>query len=112
MTAPASEGRLFDLGQVLTLACSDTDAQQLFCSYAELLDVLGYMLADVPMADDIPDAIERCRPVVLEQHPDLAGTAPPLPLASDTEVLTWLADQAAEHGTKLALRPLTTREEA
>lgn len=109
MTAePLPAGRVFGLGQVLTLACSNTAAQQLFCSYAELLEVLAFMLADIPLAADIPAAIERCRPGVLADHPELAGLKPPAPLAPDTEVLTWLDRQEQRHGRELLLHSAVT----
>lgn len=99
-------GRLFTLGQVLTLACANTQAQQMFCSYAELLDVLGYMLDDVPLAERIPEAIEECRPTVHAAHPDLALVHPPAVDAPDIEVLAWIAAQEREHGPELLLRPV------
>ncbi len=49
--APPPAARMFTAGQVLTVACANTDAHQMFCSYADLLDVLGFLLNDVPMAD-------------------------------------------------------------
>ena len=100
------EGRMFSLGQVLTLACANTEARQIFCSYAELLDVLGYMLNDVPLDDDIPAAIERCRPAVHRAHPDLAHLHPPKVGEPDTNVLAFIAAQEREHGRELWLRPL------
>ncbi|WP_319456910.1 MULTISPECIES: hypothetical protein [unclassified Mycobacterium] len=104
MTAPT--GRLFKLGQVLTIACADAEAQQVFCTYGELLDVLGYLLDDVPLADDMAAAIEQCRGYVHRWHPDLAAVAAPALNAPDTTVLAWLAAQEAEHGPELLLRPI------
>lgn len=101
---PAS--RSFSIGQVLTLACAHTDMQQSFCSYGDLLDVLGFMLGDVPAADDIPDAIDRCRPAVQAAYPELAAEDPPAPGASDTAVLAWLSQQERQHGAELTLTPL------
>ncbi|QEA10824.1 hypothetical protein [Mycobacterium phage Weirdo19] len=106
MNAPELPGRLFSIGQVLTLTSSNIEAQQMFCSYGDLLDVLGYLLSDVPMAEDIPAAIEQCRPAVRRAHPSLAHLTPPAPLAPDTEVLTWLSAMAAAHGEQLMLRPI------
>lgn len=107
--APAEDplARSFTLGQVLSVAVGDTDAHQLFCSWGEFLDVVGYLLSDVPLVEDMPrEVAERARPAVLEQHPDLAGVTPPAVLASDTEVLAWLAEQEAAHGERLTLTPI------
>lgn len=114
--------RTFTVGQVLTIAVGDLDAHQLFCPYAEFLDIVGYLLADVPSLDGDPNADppippmvevveQRCRPAVLDQHPELATVDPPAVLASNTAVLSWLAAQEAAHGERLALRPVVTREE-
>lgn len=102
--SPAS--RSFSIGQVLTLACAHTDMQQSFCSYGDLLDVLGFMLGDVPAADDIPDAIDRCRPAVQLAHPALVAEIPPPLNASDTAVLSWISHQERQHGSELTLTPL------
>lgn len=107
MTEPATDtGRPFSIGQVLTLACGNTEAQQVFCTYGELLEVLGYMLADVPLAEDIPAAIQRSRAAVHSQYPRLALLQPPSVTASDTAVLAWIAAQEREHGPTLALEPI------
>jgi hypothetical protein len=103
---PDAPARTFTAGQVLTLACSNAQAQQLFCSYGDLLEVLGYMLGDIPLAEEIPDAVERCRPAVLAEHPALANVGPPAVLAADTAVLTWLTHQETEHGTEFVLHPV------
>ena len=100
MTAPE---RAFSIGQVLSIACSDTEAHQLFCPYGDILDVLGYMLSDVPGADDLPDAIEECRPAVLEAFPALGEIAPPAPDAPDVAVLAWIGMQEQEHGSAFPL---------
>ena len=103
--APAA-GHPFSLGQVLTLACANIEAHQMFCPYGDLLAVLGFMLSDVPLAEQLPAAIERCRPEVHRQHPNLIAVQPPAVNSPDTAVLSWLAAQEREHGTELALTPL------
>ncbi|ORA24929.1 hypothetical protein [Mycobacterium aquaticum] len=106
MTQASDVSRPFTIGQVLTLACASTEADQMFCSYGDLLAVVGFMLSDVPLADHLPAAIERCRPEVLKQHPDLMVVQPPTVNATDTAVLSWLAAQERVHGTELSLTPL------
>ena len=104
--APPPAARSFTIGQVLTVACANTEAHQMFCSYAELVDVLGFLLNDVPMADELADAIEQCRPHVVLAYPDFGHVHPPALDASDTAVLAWIAAQEREHGAELALRPI------
>ena len=55
----------------------------------------------------MPAEVERrARPAVLAQHPELADVTPPPVMASDTEVLSWLAAQEARLGARLVLRPV------
>ena len=98
--------RTFTIGQVLSVAVGDLDAHQLFCAWGEFLEVVGYLLDDVPLLEDMPAAVaERARPTVLAQHPELAKVKPPPVLASNTDVLSWLAGQEREHGARLHLEP-------
>jgi hypothetical protein len=109
-TEPPDE-RTFSIGQVLTLAVADADANQQFCSLGELYEVTGYMLGDVPMAANLAHAITtRCRPAVLAQYPDLAAAGPPPPAAPDVRVLAWLAEAEARYGPRLVLRPAVPTE--
>jgi hypothetical protein len=93
--------REFPVGAVLTLTCGSIDRP--FCGLRDLYTILGYLLADVPAADDMADAITRCRPLVLTQHPDLGAVSAPPVDAPDTVVLAWLAAQESRFGTTLVL---------
>lgn len=112
--------RTFTIGQVLSVARGNLAANQIFCTWGEFLDVVGYLLNDVPSLGGDPSAeppippmsevvAQRARPAVLEQHPTLAGVKAPAVLASDTEVLAWLVEQERKHGERLMLRPVETR---
>lgn len=101
MTAPTA--RKFTVGQVMTVLVGS--AERVFCSWGEVLDVLGWLLQDVPLVDEVDAAIEEARPSVARQHPDLVYTAPPAK-ASDSHVLAWLADIEAAHGALLELAPV------
>lgn len=108
-TAPAEDptNRTFTIGQVLTVACGNLAAHQLFCAWAEYIDVVRYLLNDVPLLEDMPTEVaDRARPAVLAQHPALAGVQPPPVLATDTTILSWLAEQERAYGERLALRPV------
>jgi hypothetical protein len=103
MTAPTP--RKFTVGQVMTVLAGGSGVR-VFCSWGETLDVLGWLLQDVPLAEKIVPAIEAARPGVAEQHPELAKVKAPPARASDTTVLKWLADLSEEHGNLLELVPV------
>lgn len=94
MTAPAT--RKFTAGQVMTVLVGSADRP--FCSWGYLLDVLGWLLQDVPAHDRIDGAIERARGGVQLQHPDLVSVQAPAEGASDSTVLAWLADVEERFG--------------
>lgn len=110
MTAP--QARSFSAGQVMTVLVGSSERP--FCTWGQLLDVLGWLLQDVPLADRVDAAIERARDGAARQHPDLvAYTAPPAG-ASDAHLLGWLADIEERHGDELRefeLVPLVGRGE-
>lgn len=93
--------RLFPLGAVLTLTAGSLERP--LCSLSDLYAVLGFLLADIPAADDLDAAITACRPIVLAQHPDLEPVIAPGPAAPDAAVLAWLADREAQFGAVLEL---------
>lgn len=122
-TPPPSGPREFTLGQVLTLACADTPITRHFCSWGEFLQVVGYLLGDVPSIDGDPgdpgadppvapipslaeEVATRARPAVLAQYPDLATVDRPAVSAPDVTVLAWLADLETTYGPRLTLRPI------
>lgn len=102
MTAP--NVRKFTVGQAMSVLVGSE--RRVFCTWGELLDVLGWLLQDVPMVDEIDDAIAVARPAVAEQHPALAAYAAPPEGASDTHVLGWLVDLSERHGNLLELAPV------
>lgn len=108
MSAP--NVRTFTVGQVMTVLVGSVLADRVFCSWGELLDVLGWLLQDVPMADEVDGAIDECRPYVEDLYPDLATVDPPSADASDTHVLGWLADLSRRHGNLLELTPVVEVE--
>lgn len=104
-----SAPRKFTVGQVMTVLVGGDD--RVFCSWGELLDVLGHVLQDVPLADEVAAAIDAARPHVQVQHPALlAFVAPPVG-ASDAHVLAWLADIEERHGALLELALIADDED-
>lgn len=102
MTSPdVLPPRVFPLGAVLTITAGSYERP--FCTLADLYSILGWLRHDVPAADELADAIDDWRPVILAQHPELAAVVAPPADASDTAVLSWLADQEAQFGAYLQL---------
>ena len=107
MTGPTA--RKFTVGQVMTVLAGSSE--RTFCSWGEVLDVLGWLLQDVPLADEVDSAIEACRPAVAAQHPALVAYTAPPPRASDTYVLEWLGSIELDHGREYELDPMADEPE-
>jgi len=105
MTAP--QARPFSAGQVMTVLAGSSE--RAFCTGGQLLDVLGWLLQDMPAHDQIDGAIERARGGVQRQHPDLVPYVAPPEDASDSHVLGWLADIENRHGFEFELVPVVER---
>lgn len=86
----AANVRRFSAGQVMTVLVGSADRP--FCTWGQLLDVLGWLLQDVPAHDRVDAAIDYCRSSVQAKHPDLVGVQAPPAGASDAHLLGWLAD--------------------
>lgn len=93
--------RTFGLGAVLTVTAGSYERP--LCPLGDLYAILGFLLADVPAADDLAAAITVCRPIVLAQHPELEPVTAPGPDTPDAAVLAWLADREAQFGSSLTL---------
>lgn len=96
--------RTFTAGQVMTVLAGGAD--RVFCSYGELLDVVGWLRQDVPASGSWGAAIAECRAHVEAVYPGLAELEAPPAGASDAEVLSWLAAIEAEHGAAFELAPI------
>lgn len=105
MTEPAPHN-MFPLGAVLTITCGSAD--RIFCTYGEILHILGFMLSDVPSPADTQAYIDAARPAVLAEHPELGVIRAPSVGAPDAVVLAWLHQQEQNHGATMTLTPLVT----
>lgn len=95
---------VFPIAAVLTVTHSGNDRP--FCTLGNLYRILGFMTGDVPTAgpSDVPgslsidEAVAKCRPEILRQHPQLAAITAP---ASRDErvILAWLDQQAEQFVT-------------
>lgn len=91
--------KVFHLGDILSVT---TDVllspRYLFGVY----DVVGYLIYSAPTVDELPEAMERCRGYIFQQHPALR----------DVEVRSvefenwrgWLQVQTDRYGEWIALR--------
>lgn len=99
---------MFPIGAALTVAYgSDT---RFFATLGNVYRVLGYLLGDVPAADGIGAAIERCRYWVTNQLPTELRTIDPPPADSDNDTadIAWLTNVTNRYGETIALTAMPT----
>lgn len=113
------QGDEFPLAAVLTVIVGSNDRP--FCTLGNLYRILGFLLKDrsvdpddpdargIPRADHIDDAINLCRPAILEQRPDLADITA-TDAATDLGILNWIAELERRHGATVTLTPLPKAE--
>lgn len=99
--------RAFPIGSVLMLAVGSEERP--LCPIGDLYDVLGHMLGDVPGAGDVDEFIDRCRPAVAAQHPQMAKLTPPDVDAPDEDVLAWIKEQSIKFGKAVELDSIAVR---
>lgn len=68
-----------------------------------VVDILSYMCGADLFTHQLPLAVRRCAPVLLQQHPQLAGLPADFP---DSEFRVWLDQQVAWFGAELPVAPL------
>lgn len=105
----------FPLPAVLTVLVGSNDRP--FCTLGNLYRILGFLLKDrsvdpvdpdargIPRAELIDDAIQVCRAEILRQHPHLTNVTKTR-AATDTGILTWIAEQEKRFGATVTLTPL------
>jgi hypothetical protein len=71
-----------------------------------IYDILGYMTGDALMTHQLPRANDACKPVLLQQHPQLDSVAPP-PGIDAPDLMAWLANVEREYGETLPVRPVS-----
>jgi hypothetical protein len=108
--------RDFDLSDILSI----TDGALVSTRHVEgVYDILNYMTGDNLFTHQLPRASEACQPVLLEQHPQLAGAVFPRwqfeqlrPIKELRQAFCdkWVADMKARYGETLPVAPLSEWE--
>ncbi|MEU9218964.1 hypothetical protein AB0D47_20710 [Streptomyces sp. NPDC048376] len=101
--AVQSESRAFPLSDILSVTT------ELLLSRRHmdgLYEILGYMTGESLFTHQLPRANDTCKPVLLQQHPQLEGIAPPQGL-DVPDLMAWLANAEREYGETLPVQPLT-----
>jgi hypothetical protein len=101
-----TEGREFSLSDILSV----TTERLLSRRHMDgIYDILGYMTGDSLMTHQLPRANDACKPVLLLQHPQLDGVAPPEGIDAP-DLMAWLANAEREYGETLPVRPVSAWE--
>jgi hypothetical protein len=95
-----SEAREFDLGDVLSVTTGCLVSPR---HMAGIYDILNFMTGDDLMTHQIPRACRECEPVLLLQHPQLAGVDASGVTPANHEA--WLAEQKRQFGERLSIEP-------
>lgn len=65
-----------------------------------IYSLLGWMVNESLMTHQLPRVSDECEPFLRERFPDLAAIdVASATIASEAELVTWLASLEAEHGT-------------
>ncbi len=101
--------RDFDLSDILSV----TDGRLVSDRHIEgVYDILNYMTGDNLFTHQLPRASRACEPVLLVQHPQLAGCGEGVEFdAEDIEdrkaqIEAWVDDMKARYGETLPVTPL------
>lgn len=90
------EGDQMPTAAVLTVLLGGNDRP--FCTLGNLYRILKTLDGEVPLADEIDAAVERVRPALAAQFPELAAITPPGIDADEQTILAWIADVERDHG--------------
>ncbi len=99
MSAPTI--RLYPLATILSVT---TKSRWLLTPERNLKavgDLLCYMTGAGLMMFQFADAAQVCRPVLLEQHPQLADVDPPEDMSEADVMSVWLPEMVAAYGEEL-----------
>ncbi len=104
--------RKFDLGDILSI----TTGRLVSTRHMDgVYDILNYMTGDSLFTHQLPRAIRAARPVILQQHPQLAEIEEP-EFSTVTHhqlrmvIHTWLSRMKSQYGDSLPLVPMADWE--
>lgn len=99
-----TQGREFPLADILSV----TTERLLSRRHMDgLYDILGYMTGDALMTHQLPRASDVCKPVLLQQHPQLTGVLPPKGIDAP-DLMAWLIHAEGEYGDTLVVHSTAT----
>lgn len=92
--------RNFDLGTVLSV----TTGIFLAPDIGNVYDLLNYMTGDNLFTHQLPRAADRCRVVIIAQHPELANVD--VLTVRNNDWHAFLAEQVAIYGNEIRVGPI------
>lgn len=107
--------RDFPIGAALTVALvaigPPHSAYGPYCELRDLYEMLAWLVGDIPTMEQLPGHVGAARDALLAAHPQLSAAADPPPSAApDTDILGWLADQAAQFGDTVTITRTDTTQ--
>jgi hypothetical protein len=95
----------FHIGDILSVTTGYLVAPR---GVKALYDLLDYMTGDNLFTHQLPRAAEECKPVLLEQHPNLAAVVSPEEFRDEAHVWAWLGEQVERYGMELPVGSLAS----
>jgi len=91
----------FELGDVLTITTGKLVSKRMMDG---VYDILNYMTGCNLYTHQLPEASNKCRPYLLQQHPQLKSIDSDI--VSKDNVWQWLDEQIKVYGEKLPVNPI------
>ncbi|GGW15763.1 hypothetical protein GCM10018980_51730 [Streptomyces capoamus] len=98
-----TDSRAFALADVLSVTTEKLLSRR---HMDGIYDILSYMTGQSLFTPQLPDACDKAKPALLEQHPQLVDVCPPDGLDRH-DLLAWLTEAERVHGETLDVQPLT-----
>lgn len=97
-----SDTRSFALADVLSVTTEKLLSRR---HMDGIYDILSYMTGQSLFTHQLPDACDKAKPALLEQHPQLADVCPPDGM-DQADLMAWLVETERVHGETLDVTPL------
>lgn len=101
-----TERRTFPLADALSIT---TDKLLSRSHMGGIYEILGYMTGQSLFTHQLPDAADKAKPALIEQHPHLADIQPPDGL-DRADLMAWLVEAERVHGETIEVAPLSDWE--
>lgn len=97
----------FPLGDVLSI----TTGRLVSRDHIEgVYRVCDYMTGHANMTHQLPRVMREAAPIILEQHPELAGIEVPDTIVDEDTLDAWLTPLETAHGATVNLEPMTAED--